>query len=54
MGAVSSIGKIMAERTNVSWTQVPQFYVTRAVDATNLNASRRAVCRRSSGRTASR
>ena len=40
MGAVSSIGKIMAERTTQSWQQVPQFYVTRAVDATNLNASR--------------
>jgi pyruvate dehydrogenase E2 component (dihydrolipoamide acetyltransferase) len=40
MGAVSSIGKIMAERTTQSWTQVPQFYVTRAVDASNLNASR--------------
>jgi len=40
LGAVSSIGKIMAERTTQSWTQVPQFYVTRAVDATNLNASR--------------
>ena len=39
-GAVSSIGRIMAERTTQSWTQVPQFYVTRAVDATNLNASR--------------
>jgi len=39
-GAVSSIGKIMAERTTQSWTQVPQFYVTRAVDASNLNASR--------------
>ena len=37
---MSSIGKIMAERTTQSWTQVPQFYVTRAVDATNLNASR--------------
>jgi len=40
MGAVSSIGKIMAERTTQSWTQVPQFYVTRAVDASNLNVSR--------------
>jgi pyruvate dehydrogenase E2 component (dihydrolipoamide acetyltransferase) len=40
VGAVSSIGKIMAERTTQSWQQVPQFYVTRAVDATNLNASR--------------
>src|SRR6188768_681831 len=34
LGAVSSIGKIMAERTTQSWTLVPQFYVTRAVDAT--------------------
>jgi pyruvate dehydrogenase E2 component (dihydrolipoamide acetyltransferase) len=40
IGTVSSIGKIMAERTTQSWTQVPQFYVTRAVDASNLNASR--------------
>ena len=39
-GVVSSIGRIMAERTTQSWTQVPQFYVTRAVDAANLNASR--------------
>jgi pyruvate dehydrogenase E2 component (dihydrolipoamide acetyltransferase) len=39
-GAVSSIGKIMAERTTQSWQTVPQFYVTRAVDASNLNASR--------------
>ena len=39
-GTVSSIGRIMAERTTQSWTQVPQFYVTRAVDASNLNASR--------------
>jgi pyruvate dehydrogenase E2 component (dihydrolipoamide acetyltransferase) len=39
-GVVSSIGRIMAERTTQSWTQVPQFYVTRAVDATNMNASR--------------
>jgi pyruvate dehydrogenase E2 component (dihydrolipoamide acetyltransferase) len=39
-GAVSSIGKIMAERTTQSWQQVPQFFVTRAVDASNLNASR--------------
>ena len=39
-GAVSSIGKIMAERTTQSWTQVPQFFVTRSVDASGLNASR--------------
>jgi pyruvate dehydrogenase E2 component (dihydrolipoamide acetyltransferase) len=39
-GTVSSIGRIMAERTTQSWQTVPQFYVTRAVDASNLNASR--------------
>jgi pyruvate dehydrogenase E2 component (dihydrolipoamide acetyltransferase) len=39
-GAVSSIGRIMAERTTQSWQQVPQFFVTRAVDASNLNVSR--------------
>jgi pyruvate dehydrogenase E2 component (dihydrolipoamide acetyltransferase) len=37
---VSSIGKIMAERTTQSWTTVPHFFVAREVDAGNLNASR--------------
>ena len=38
--AVSSIGRIMAERTTQSWTTVPHFFVTREVDATTLNATR--------------
>jgi pyruvate dehydrogenase E2 component (dihydrolipoamide acetyltransferase) len=38
--AVSSIGRIMAERTTGSWTTVPHFFVTREVDATGLNAAR--------------
>ena len=38
--AVSSIGRIMAERTTQSWTTVPHFFVTREVDATALNAAR--------------
>jgi pyruvate dehydrogenase E2 component (dihydrolipoamide acetyltransferase) len=39
-GAVSSIGRIMAERTTQSWTTVPHFFVSRDVDATALNATR--------------
>jgi pyruvate dehydrogenase E2 component (dihydrolipoamide acetyltransferase) len=38
--AVSSIGRIMAERTTQSWTSVPHFFVTREVDAGALNATR--------------
>jgi pyruvate dehydrogenase E2 component (dihydrolipoamide acetyltransferase) len=38
--AVSSIGRIMAERTTQSWTSVPHFFVARDVDATALNAMR--------------
>src|SRR6185503_14717082 len=38
--AVSSIGRIMAERTTQSWTTVPHFFVTREVNATALNATR--------------
>ena len=37
---VSSIGRIMAERTTQSWTTVPHFFVARDVDATSLNATR--------------
>jgi pyruvate dehydrogenase E2 component (dihydrolipoamide acetyltransferase) len=37
---VSSIGRIMAERTTQSWTTVPHFFVTREVDAAALNATR--------------
>ena len=39
-GAVTSIGRIMAERTTQSWTTVPHFFVSRDVDATALNATR--------------
>ena len=38
--AVSSIGRIMAERTTQSWTSVPHFFVTRELDAGALNATR--------------
>jgi pyruvate dehydrogenase E2 component (dihydrolipoamide acetyltransferase) len=38
--AVSSIGRIMAERTTQSWTSVPHFFVTREVDARALNTTR--------------
>jgi pyruvate dehydrogenase E2 component (dihydrolipoamide acetyltransferase) len=38
--ALSSIGRIMAERTTQSWTTVPHFFLTREVDATALNAAR--------------
>lgn len=37
---VSSIGRIMAERTTASWTTVPHFFVSRDVDAGALNAAR--------------
>jgi len=37
---VTSIGRIMAERTTQSWTSVPHFFVSRDVDATALNATR--------------
>ena len=39
-GAVSSIGRIMAERTTQSWTSVPHFFVTREVNAGALNGTR--------------
>jgi pyruvate dehydrogenase E2 component (dihydrolipoamide acetyltransferase) len=38
--AVSSIGRIMAERTTQSWTTVPHFFLLRDVDASALNAAR--------------
>jgi pyruvate dehydrogenase E2 component (dihydrolipoamide acetyltransferase) len=37
---VSSIGRIMADRTTQSWTTVPHFFVMRNVDASALNAAR--------------
>ncbi len=38
---VSSIARLMAERTTQSWTTVPHFFVMREVDATFLNQARR-------------
>jgi pyruvate dehydrogenase E2 component (dihydrolipoamide acetyltransferase) len=38
--SLSSIGRLMAERTTQSWTTAPHFFVTREVDARALNALR--------------
>ena len=35
-GALSAIGRLMAERTTQSWTTVPHFFVTREVDGSAL------------------
>jgi len=40
LGELSSIGKIMAERTTQSWTTAPHFFVSREVDGTGLVAAR--------------
>jgi pyruvate dehydrogenase E2 component (dihydrolipoamide acetyltransferase) len=37
---LSSIGKLMAERTTRSWTTVPHFFATREFDASSLNETR--------------
>ena len=37
---LSSIGRLMAERTTQSWTTVPHFFLTREVEATGLNEAR--------------
>jgi pyruvate dehydrogenase E2 component (dihydrolipoyllysine-residue acetyltransferase) len=37
---LTTIGRLMAERTTQSWTTVPHFFVTREVDAGALNAER--------------
>jgi pyruvate dehydrogenase E2 component (dihydrolipoamide acetyltransferase) len=37
---LSSIERLMAERTTQSWTTVPHFFLTRDIDATNLNVLR--------------
>jgi pyruvate dehydrogenase E2 component (dihydrolipoamide acetyltransferase) len=39
----SSIGRLMAERTTLSWTTVPHFFVTREIEATALNEFREKV-----------
>jgi pyruvate dehydrogenase E2 component (dihydrolipoamide acetyltransferase) len=41
--ALSSVGRLMAERTTQSWTTVPHFFLERQVDATALNAARAAL-----------
>lgn len=41
--ALSSIQRLMAERTTQSWTTVPHFFVQRHVDATSLNQARAAM-----------
>jgi pyruvate dehydrogenase E2 component (dihydrolipoamide acetyltransferase) len=38
--AVTTIGRLMAERTTHSWTTVPHFFVTRDIDAGALSAAR--------------
>ncbi len=37
---LSSVAKLMAERTTQSWTTVPHFFVTREVEASGLNEAR--------------
>ena len=41
--AVSSIGRIMAERTTTSWTTVPHFFVSREVDVSAMKSARDAL-----------
>lgn len=38
--SLTSIGRLMAERTTQSWTTVPHFFLTREVDASALNETR--------------
>jgi pyruvate dehydrogenase E2 component (dihydrolipoamide acetyltransferase) len=38
--ALNTVGRLMAERTTQSWTTVPHFFVSRAVDARFLNEYR--------------
>ena len=40
---VTTIGRLMAERTTQSWTTAPHFFVTRAVDAGGLTLAREGV-----------
>ncbi len=41
IGALTSIGRLMAERTTQSWTTTPHFFVSREVDGTELVAARK-------------
>lgn len=40
---LSTVGRLMAERTSQSWTTVPHFFVSREIDATSLNEYRKKV-----------
>ena len=40
---MSTIGRLMAERTTQSWTSIPHFFLTREVDASALVAARAAL-----------
>jgi pyruvate dehydrogenase E2 component (dihydrolipoamide acetyltransferase) len=41
--AISSIGRIMAERTTQSWTTVPHFFVSREIDVSAMKSARDAL-----------
>ena len=41
--AITSIGRIMAERTTQSWTTVPHFFVSREIDCSALKTTRDAM-----------
>jgi pyruvate dehydrogenase E2 component (dihydrolipoamide acetyltransferase) len=43
VGPLSSIARLMAERTTQSWTSIPHFFLTREVDASALSAARAAL-----------
>lgn len=42
---LSSVARLMAERTTQSWTTVPHFFVTREVDAGSLNEAKEKLSR---------
>jgi pyruvate dehydrogenase E2 component (dihydrolipoamide acetyltransferase) len=45
----SSVGRIMAERTTQSWTTVPHFFISREIDATELNQYRNRIAAEMAG-----
>jgi pyruvate dehydrogenase E2 component (dihydrolipoamide acetyltransferase) len=48
---VGSVWRVMAERTQRSWQEVPHFFLVREVDATRLDGWRDSVRRRAGGET---
>lgn len=46
---LSSVARLMAERTTQSWTTVPHFFVTREIDASGLNRAKEKFSRASGG-----